>query len=81
LATPGAAATQYRIVSTPLAVGGYAYAPLAAGAEGSSYVYFRPLIPLVPPPPVYYFGQGILGQPKVYVPGQPLRNVLRYLTP
>ncbi len=68
----------------PMAAGGYtgyAYAPLAAGTDGQTYFHFRPLIPLVPPPPVYYFGQGVLGQPKVYVPGQPLRNVLRYLTP
>jgi hypothetical protein len=26
-------------------------------------------------------GQGILGQPKAYVPGQGVRNFIRYLTP
>ena len=41
---------------------------------------YRPLWPVVTMPPNYYFGRGILGQPKVYVPGQPIRNVLRYLT-
>ena len=29
----------------------------------------------------YQFGRGLLGQPKVYVRGQPLRNALRFLTP
>ena len=28
-----------------------------------------------------YIGRGILGQPKLYVPGQPISNVLRYLGP
>ncbi len=28
-----------------------------------------------------YVGAGLLGQPKAYVPGQPLRNFFRYLTP
>jgi hypothetical protein len=42
---------------------------------------FRPLIPNYSMPPVLYVGQGILGQPKVYVPGQPIRNALRYLSP
>jgi hypothetical protein len=31
-------------------------------------------------PPNSYVGRGIFGQPKVYVPGQPIRNALRYLT-
>jgi len=26
-------------------------------------------------------GRGIVGQPKLYVPGQPLRNALRFVTP
>jgi hypothetical protein len=26
-------------------------------------------------------GKGIIGQPKVYVSGQPVRNFLRYLSP
>ena len=59
-------------------------------------VYQRPVSPVVPPPPQYYvppvlpiggapagatIGRGVLGQPTVYVPGQPVRNVLRYLSP
>jgi hypothetical protein len=32
-------------------------------------------------PENYVVGQGLIGQPKVYVPSQPLRNFLRYITP
>lgn len=28
-----------------------------------------------------YVGKGLIGQPKLYVAGQPLRNALRFLTP
>ena len=42
---------------------------------------YRPLMALRPLPPTYAVGRGILGQPKVYVPGQPVRNFVRYLSP
>jgi hypothetical protein len=45
------------------------------------YVAYRPILPLAPVPETYYTGQGVLGQPKLYVPGQPIRNFLRYLGP
>ena len=48
---------------------------------GSPLVTYRPLVPLVAMPRSYQVGRGILGQVKVYVPGQPIRNALRYLTP
>jgi hypothetical protein len=41
----------------------------------------RPIVPPVAPAPGYVVGRGLIGQPKLYVPGQPVRNVLRYLTP
>lgn len=41
---------------------------------------YRPLVPVAPPPPNYYLGRGIFGQPKLYVPEQPVRNFLRYLS-
>jgi len=43
----------------------------------------RPVLPLVPPAPPggYVVGRGLIGQPKLYLPGQPIRNFLRYLTP
>ena len=42
---------------------------------------YRPIVSLGSVPEGYQVGQGMLGQPKVYVPGQPLRNFVRYLTP
>jgi hypothetical protein len=47
----------------------------------SPQVPLRPIVPIRSMPTNYEVGQGILGQPKVYVPGQPLRNMLRYITP
>jgi hypothetical protein len=40
---------------------------------------FRPLVRLKNMPPGTYLGQGVLGQPKAYVDGQPVRNLLRYV--
>ncbi len=37
--------------------------------------------PVVVSSPRYVLGRGILGQPKLYVDGQPVRNFLRWLTP
>lgn len=54
-------------------------APIASGVP-ATFVY-RPLLPVVPVPANYYLGRGVLGQPTVYVPGQPVRNFLRYLAP
>ncbi len=42
---------------------------------------YTPLLPLVQPNPRTYLGQGIIGQPTAYVDGQPLRNLLRYVSP
>jgi hypothetical protein len=44
------------------------------------YQSFRPPTPFHTPNSSYV-GPGIIGQPKAYVPGQPLRNLLRYITP
>lgn len=81
----------------PTASGGsvITYAPSAAGTlvlpppppmtvmpvQVGPVVTYRPLVPVVPVPAQYYLGQGLLGQPKLYVPDQPLRNFLRYLSP
>ena len=43
-------------------------------------VVYRPLWPVSPPPQPYYIGPGLLGQPKLYMPGQPVRNFFRYLS-
>jgi hypothetical protein len=65
----------------------YGYPPPAlvplAGARGMPppVVTYRPVLPAPTPPAAYYLGYGILGQPKVYLPGQPVQNFLRWLTP
>ncbi len=40
---------------------------------------YTPLVSLRNMPPSAYAGQGIFGSPKLYVDGQPVRNLLRYL--
>jgi hypothetical protein len=50
-------------------------APVVAQVAPPPVVYLRPM------PATMYAGRGIVGQPKLYVPGQPLRNFVRYLTP
>lgn len=61
------------------------YAPAGsttfAPATGTSYTSWRPLLNLTPAPQEQFIGQGIFGQPKVYVPGQPILNTLRYISP
>ena len=42
---------------------------------------YQPLLRLVNMKPGTYLGQGIVGQPKAYVDGQPIRNLFRYLLP
>lgn len=54
-------------------------APTAASAN--PVVTYRPLVPIASMPPQYYVGRGLLGQPKLYVPNQPVRNFVRYLSP
>lgn len=50
----------------------YALAPGITGAAGSAN--YRNM------PPGTYLGRGFLGQPKAYVDGQPVRNLLRFVT-
>ncbi len=40
---------------------------------------YRPITTSIPAAP-YRIGKGLVGQPKLYVPGQPMRNFLRYLS-
>ena len=52
-------------------------------ARGNGYVpvvSYKPLVPVSAMPPQYYLGRGLLGQPKLYVPKQSVRNFLRYLS-
>jgi hypothetical protein len=57
---------------------GSAYNPYAAAAPS---VPWRPIVNIRSMPDSYVVGQGIIGQPKVYVPGQPVRNFIRYISP
>jgi hypothetical protein len=50
--------------------------PLVQGAG-----VYQPLIRLANVKPGTYLGQGIIGQPTAYVDGQPIRNLLRYISP
>ena len=42
---------------------------------------YQPIIRLANIKPGTYLGQGIIGQPTAYVDGQPVRNLLRYISP
>ena len=61
--------------------------PLTGSAPYNPYavtgpsVPWRPIVNVRQMPDNYVVGQGIIGQPKVYVPQQPLRNFIRYITP
>jgi len=58
------------------------YSPVNYQPAGYRTVYaYRPIAPVIPMPGEVSVGRGIIGQPTVYVPGQPVRNFLRYLSP
>jgi len=58
---------------------GLASATGAGGYTGNRG--FGPILALRPAPTTAYVGQGSLGQPKAYVPGQSIRNFFRYWLP
>lgn len=49
--------------------------------DSSNTGVYQPVIRLANVPPGTFVGQGIIGQPKAYVDGQPIRNLLRYVFP
>lgn len=63
------------------------YAPPTYGANVNPGLYtpnnagFTPLLSLGQENYNVQLGRGLIGQPTVYVPGQPIRNFLRYLSP
>lgn len=63
------------VVAGPPAVV-YRRAPLYAPAT-----VYRPVVRLAPMPRSVTVGRGVVGQPTIYVPGQPVRNFLRWLSP
>ncbi|GAA4426968.1 hypothetical protein [Bremerella cremea] len=62
------------IVSAPIAVPPAAVYPVDRTS-------FRPVLPIFSMSDNSYVGRGLLGQPKVYTEGQPIRNSLRYVLP
>lgn len=70
---------QYRIRSSAAPV--YTPLPPPTYVPIGTHSTYKPLRPITPMPAQYRFGRGIVGQPKVYVPGQPIRNFLRFLSP
>lgn len=60
----------------------YAYTPAAVTGTAAVPRYaWQPLLPLRSLPDEYFVGQGLLGQPKVYAEGEPIRNFFRYILP
>ena len=71
-------------IGTPSA--GQVYPYPSGGSPGGRFFQStgngpQPLIKLRTLPSTAYVGQGILGQPTAYVPGEPIRNMLRYIMP
>jgi hypothetical protein len=67
------------VATVPVASVPVTATPIVVGTA-PSYVY-RPVVTPTAVLPSYYMGNGLLGQPKLYVSGQPVRNALRYLSP
>ena len=56
--------------------GGNWWTPFLTGSG-----YYTPLLNFRNMSPGTYLGQGLIGQPTAYVDGQPVRNLLRYISP
>lgn len=69
----------------------YAYAPAPVVVAAPQIVYapvapavvYRPLVPapVVAPAPVWVAPPGVIVRSKVYIPGRPVRNVVRTVLP
>ncbi len=83
------AASSSRIAAAPVTSASYVapapystpFATSVPYVPSSATTVYQPLVPIVSQPASYYVGRGVIGQPKMYVPGQPIRNFLRYLSP
>lgn len=67
--------------NSPQAVVPYNQPAYAAGGYTQSEVGMRPVVSFGQEKNPVVMGQGIVGQPTAYVPGQPIRNFFRYLFP
>jgi hypothetical protein len=55
------------------------YSPTTTYYSAPVTTYYSPVVTAYPPS--YVLGSGSIGQPVAYVPGQPVRNVLRFFSP
>jgi len=87
---PGAGYAPYGLGQPPASPPGYfpgqgsvaqtfSAAPQPAFGQAAGRANYTPLVRLQSFPPNAYAGQGIIGSPKLYVDGQPIRNLMRYL--
>ncbi|HEY5315054.1 MAG TPA: hypothetical protein VIK18_21160 [Pirellulales bacterium] len=81
--TPYLPPTSAPLATAPLGTGPLVTSPpvIAVPACPQPTCAYRPIIAVTAMPPAYEVGRGILGQPKLYVPRQPVRNFVRWLTP
>ena len=80
-ATYQATPTPYQ--ARPTTVTGYPETVTTLPPTTTSVRVLRPIVTVPPAPTVpegYVVGKGLIGQPKLYIPGQPVRNFLRYIT-
>jgi hypothetical protein len=67
----------------PTTVTGYPETVTTLPPATTSVRVLRPIVTVPPAPTVpegHVVGKGLIGQPKLYIPGQPVRNFLRYIT-
>jgi hypothetical protein len=58
------------------------YAPTVVNyVPAAPTVVYQPIVTTVPAPVYVPVGRPVIVRPKVYVPGQPVRNVFRAITP
>ena len=78
---PGAAPTVVPTIPGSIPATPPPFVPAAAVSPVGSAAPAGALLSLTRPATTVEVGQGVLGQPTAYVPGQPLRNWVRYFTP
>ena len=76
-------------VAAPVAVRTTSYYSSVSSMPMGTMSYAQPVVAYYPPVaapvvaarPSYVIGRGVVGQTKVYIPGQPIRNSVRFVTP
>lgn len=78
---PSGTVYPYPAASTIPSLGGPLNLPPPPMPYASTRTAYKPLVQFQNQKPGTYLGQGWYGQPKAYVDGQPVRNLLRYMFP